>query len=117
MVAGRYPEFTMASRSLRNNRRLYLCTYDVFSDSAGDKRRRNLYELLLDHGEHVQYSVFLCELTGGERISLISVARRILHETQDQLLVVDIGPEDFDWTGRLSCLGKAWTPKVRSFII
>ena len=107
----------MARRSLRNTRRLYLCTYDVFSDRAGDRRRRHLYELLLDHGEHVQYSVFLCELTGGERTVLLAESRRILHETQDQLLVVDIGPEDFDWTGRLSCLGKTWTPQVRSFII
>ena len=113
----RYPEFAMARRSLSNNRRLYLCTYDVLSDRAGDKRRRHLYELLLDHGEHVQYSVFLCELTESERTRLLAEARRILHEIQDQLLVVDIGPENFDWMGRLSCLGKTWTPQVRSFII
>lgn len=107
----------MARRSLNNYRRLYLCTYDVAGDPAGDKRRRLLYELLLDHGEHVQYSVFLCELTLAEQINLVTLARRILHESEDQLLVIDIGPEQFDWTSRCQCLGKAWTPQVRSFII
>ncbi|MEX2579298.1 MAG: CRISPR-associated endonuclease Cas2 [Verrucomicrobiales bacterium] len=107
----------MARRALTNTRRLFLCTYDVASDRAGDKRRRHLYELLLDHGEHVQYSVFLCEMTSGEQTRLVSEARRILHDGEDQLLVVDIGPENFDWTGRLNCLGKPWTPQVRSFIV
>jgi CRISPR-associated protein Cas2 len=107
----------MAGRALNHSRRLYLCTYDVASDKEGDKRRARLYELLRDHGEHVQYSVFLCELTEGERIWLIGAAREILHEKADQLLVMDIGPENVDWSGKLHCLGKAWTPQVRSFII
>ena len=40
----------MARRAITNNRRIYLCTYDV----AEDKRRTKLFELLKDHGEHVQ---------------------------------------------------------------
>jgi len=107
----------MARRSLNSSRRLYLCTYDVLSSRDGDKRRTKLYELLLDHGEHVQCSVFLCELSRSERASLVALARRILNEGEDQLLVLDIGPETFEWASRLVCLGKTWTPQVRSFII
>lgn len=107
----------MSKRSLRNSRRLYLCTYDVASDKEGDKRRARLFDLLRDHGEHVQYSVFLCELTSPERIRMVAAARAILNENEDQLLVMDIGPENLDWTSKLECLGKAWTPQVRSFII
>ncbi len=107
----------MARRSLNPSRRLYLCTYDVLSTREGDKRRAKLYELLLDHGEHVQYSVFLCELSATERTRLVAAARRILNEGEDQLLVLDIGPETFEWASRLDCLGKAWTPQVRSFIV
>ena len=107
----------MARRSLSNSRRLYLCTYDVVSDKEGDRRRGRLFDLLRDHGEHVQYSVFLCELSKSERIRMVSEARDILHESLDQLLVLDIGPEGFDWAGRMSCLGKSWTPQVRSSII
>lgn len=107
----------MARRALSVSRRLYLCTYDVLSTREGDKRRTKLYELLLDHGEHVQYSVFLCELSKSERFRLVGEARNILNEGEDQLLVLDIGPETFEWTSRLDCLGKTWTPQVRSFIV
>lgn len=107
----------MARRSLSASRRLYLCTYDVLATKEGDKRRSKLFDLLLDHGEHVQYSVFLCELSRVERIRLVGEARRILNEREDQLLVLDIGPETFEWSSRLDCLGKTWTPQVRSFIV
>ena len=103
----------MARRALTNNRRVYLCSYDV----AEDKRRTKLFDLLKDHGEHVQYSVFLCSLTVMEVKRLSSSAMEIIHQQQDQLLVIDIGPEDVDWMGSLSCLGKSWSPSVRSQII
>ena len=103
----------MARRAITNNRRIYLCTYDV----ADDKRRTKLFELLKDHGEHVQYSVFLCSLTRSEIKRLSAVADEIIHRDQDQLLLVDIGADDIDWTTQLSCLGKIWTPQVRSRIV
>ena len=103
----------MARRALTNNRRIYLCSYDV----AEDKRRTKLFELLKDHGEHVQYSVFLCSLTVMEVKRLSAHAAAIIHQTEDQLLVIDIGPENVDWTTSLACLGKTWSPSVRSQII
>ena len=103
----------MARRALTNNRRVYLCSYDV----AEDKRRTKLFELLKDHGEHVQYSVFLCSLTVMEVKRLSTCATEIIHQEEDQLLVIDIGPDDVDWTTSLSCLGKTWSPTVRSQII
>lgn len=95
------------------SRRLYLCTYDL----ADDKRRTRLFNLLRDHGEHVQYSVFLCELTQPEHQNLVALSTTILHEKEDQLLVLDIGPPSLNWMDKLTCLGKTWEPQVRSFII
>ncbi len=103
----------MARRALTNNRRIYLCTYDV----AEDKRRNKLFELLKDHGEHVQFSVFLCSLTTMEVKRLGAAAAEIIHQQEDQLLVIDIGPDDLDWTTNLACHGKSWSPIVRSQII
>ena len=103
----------MARRTLTNSRRAYLCTYDVVEDKA----RTKLFELLKDHGEHVQYSVFLCALTRVEVTRLSSIARSIINEAQDQLLLVDVGPDHVDWTAQLSCIGKTWTPLVRSRIV
>lgn len=107
----------MARRALTNNRRSYLCTYDVASDKEGDKRRAKLFELLLDHGEHVQFSVFLCMLTRTERVQLNAAAETILHRDRDQLLIIDLGPDGIEWTSGLACIGKVWTPQVRSGII
>jgi CRISPR-associated protein Cas2 len=103
----------MARRTITNNRRVYLCSYDI----ADDKRRAKLFELLKDHGEHVQYSVFLCSLTKSEMKQLSAVADKIINQNEDQLLVVDIGADDIDWATQLSCIGKIWTPQVRSRII
>ena len=103
----------MARRQITNNRRVYLCTYDV----ADDKRRTKLFELLKDHGEHVQYSVFLCSLTVMEVKHLSATATAIIHQENDQLLVIDIGPEVSDWVSNLACLGKSWSPMIRSQII
>ena len=107
----------MARRALTNNRRSFLCTYDVASDKEGDKRRAKLFELLLNHGEHVQFSVFLCVLTRSEHVQLNATAEAILHREQDQLLIIDLGPDRVDWTTGLNCIGKKWTPQVRSRIV
>jgi CRISPR-associated protein Cas2 len=107
----------MAHRALTNSRRTYLCTYDVASDKAGDKRRSKLFDLLMDHGEHVQFSVFLCVLTHAEFVRLKATAEEILHAQLDQLLFIDIGPDSGDWMNGLFCVGKIWTPPVRSRII
>jgi CRISPR-associated protein Cas2 len=103
----------MPRGEIKSNRRLYLCTYDVSSD----KRRTRLFEMLKDHGEHVQYSVFLCELTPRELARVNGLATEIVHQNEDQLLILDIGPPGLDWTQHLICLGKPWTPQVRCHII
>jgi CRISPR-associated protein Cas2 len=107
----------MARRAITNNRRSYHCTYDVASDKPGDKRHAKLFDLLMDHGEHVQFSVFLCVLTRAEINRLNAAAEEILHRDHDQLLIIDLGPDGVDWTSGLSCIGKIWTPQVRSRII
>jgi CRISPR-associated protein Cas2 len=103
----------MARREISNNRSIYLCTYDV----SEDKRRTKLFELLKDHGEHVQFSVFLCSLTKMEVKRLSATATEIIHQENDQLLIIDIGPDVSDWASSLACFGKSWSPTVRSQII
>ena len=92
----------MARSEITDNRRIYLCTYDV----SEDKRRTNFFELPKGHGEHVQSSVFLCSLGHSKVIQLGAVATNIIHQEEDQLLVTDIGPGDVDWTTSLTCHGK-----------
>lgn len=103
----------MAHGALSSKRRVYLCSYDV----SEDKRRNKLFDLLSDHGDHVQFSVFLCSLTKVEMKQLAAAAAKIIHREEDQLLVLDTGPEAGDWVDGLTCVGKRWLPPVRSQIV
>jgi CRISPR-associated protein Cas2 len=103
----------MSRRALTSTRGTYLCTYDV----SDDKRRTRLFNLLKDHGEHVQYSVFLRELSPMERTALARRGQEFLNHEQDQLLIIRVGPSGLDWTAHLDCVGKHWTPETRSTII
>ncbi len=102
----------MSRRALNHYRRHYLCTYDV----ADDKRRTKLFEALKDRGEHIQFSVFLCELNEPERAELVALSRDLIHCDEDQLIILDLGPTHVDLGQSLSCIGKEWTPMVRCHI-
>jgi CRISPR-associated endonuclease Cas2 len=49
---------------MTTSRSRYLVTYDV----ADDKRRDRVHRTLLDFGDALQFSVFLCDLNERERI-------------------------------------------------
>lgn len=42
-------------------------------------------------GDPLQYSVFLCDLDGMERVRMISELRTIISERQDSIAIVDLG--------------------------
>jgi CRISPR-associated protein Cas2 len=94
-------------------RRRYLFTYDV----ADDKRRDQIFQALKDNGDHTQYSVFLCELNDKEFIQLNSRLQAVVHDREDQILILDLGKEDGDITTKLRSLGKVYTPIVRAKVI
>jgi CRISPR-associated protein Cas2 len=68
-------------------RRYYLFSYDV----ADDKRRDKVFEALLARGDHVQFSVFICELNPRELAELQAVLIDILDFHKDQVLYIDLG--------------------------
>jgi len=72
-------------------RRYYLFSYDIASDKEGDKRRNKVFEALLARGEHIQFSVFICELNLRELAELHSILIDILDHKKDQVLYIDLG--------------------------
>jgi CRISPR-associated protein Cas2 len=95
------------------SRRHFLITYDI----ADDKRRTRVFNTLQDHGDHAQYSVFFCQLTSIERISLESIIQGAIDNTMDQVLFVDLGKSDHDLSVRVDAVGKCYDPPVRSMIV
>lgn len=43
------------------------------------------------YGEHLQYSVFLCDLDGAEKPAMMSHLGAIIKHTEDSIVIVDLG--------------------------
>lgn len=71
-------------------RRRWLVAYDV-SDAKALKR---VHRLLDGHGDALQYSVFVCDLTVSERQLLLERLLRLVNLTTDRLMFVDLGASD-----------------------
>ena len=98
----------------RNTRRHhYLVTYDI----SDDRKRTEVFETCRDFGNHVQYSVFLCELDRREMVTLREQVRGTIQHTTDQVLFVDLGPATQPILEHLEVLGKPYSPPERSFVI
>ena len=70
-------------------RNVYLVTYDV----CDAKRLRLTFKTMRRYGEHLQFSVFRCTLGECEKAKMVSEIKRILNLNEDQMLLVDLGPE------------------------
>lgn len=68
-------------------RKRYLFTYDI----TDDKRRTKVFKALLGQGDHVQYSVFICDLSNKELQIVIGRLTELINTKDDQILVFDMG--------------------------
>lgn len=94
-------------------RRLFIVAYDI----SDPKRLRKVFRTLKGYGEHLQYSVFRCDITASQRVQLGARLRQITHHEQDQVMFVDLGPSDgrshsIDYVGRPGPTSEARGPKV-----
>ncbi|MDE3837799.1 CRISPR-associated endonuclease Cas2 [Bacillus methanolicus] len=95
-------------------RQYVLVSYDI-SDS---KRWRKVYKIMKAFGEHVQYSVFICQLTELQEADLKSKLEDIVHHQQDQVMFVHIGPVTRDQLNKkISTVGRDYYPRDLSKLI
>jgi len=71
-------------------RQAYIVTYDV----CDPKRLRAVFKIMKGYGEHLQLSVFRCELDARELVELRGKLEQAIHYEQDQVLFVDMGPSE-----------------------
>lgn len=67
--------------------RSYIVTYDISSP----KRWRAVFRAMHGFGEHVQLSVFRCDLTALQHARMVSSLDALIHHGEDQVLVIDLG--------------------------
>jgi CRISPR-associated protein Cas2 len=94
-------------------RNRYLVTYDI----TDDDRRTLVFRKLRGYGEHLQYSVFRCDLSDTERAFMISDLHPLIAPADDQILIVDLGPIDGRGATCITSIGRRYLPPERSVVI
>ncbi|HMO13470.1 MAG TPA: CRISPR-associated endonuclease Cas2 [Pirellulaceae bacterium] len=87
-------------------RRSYLITYDI----CDDKRLRKVFRLMKDYGDHLQYSVFECQLNDSELLQCRAELGEIINHHDDQVLFIDLGPSEGRGDRVITSLGQAYSP-------
>ena len=69
-------------------------TYLVCYDIADDRRLRRVFQTCKNFGNHLQYSVFECDLDPTERVQMEQALKAVIQHDADQVLFVALGPSE-----------------------
>lgn len=94
-------------------RHTYVVTYDI----ADAKRLRQVFKVMRGFGDALQYSVFRCELSAREKVLLIEKLTPTIHHTEDQVMLVDLGPVGGRVDQAVETLGRSKPAPIRRAII
>ncbi|MBX7214780.1 MAG: CRISPR-associated endonuclease Cas2 [Thermoflexales bacterium] len=92
---------------------LYIVTYDV----SDDKRWRKVFKIMRGHGDHLQYSVFRCELSDRDRIGLMEKLTKAVKHDADQVLLFPLGPAGGVDEQRVEAIGMPYRPSRQGAVI
>lgn len=79
-----------ARQTLLSTRVTYLVCYDI----ANDRRLRRVFKVCKNYGNHLQYSVFECDLNPRERTRFEQELKELIKHDEDQVLFVSLGPSE-----------------------
>ena len=86
-------------------RNTYLVCYDI----RDDKRLRKVFQTMRDYGDHLQYSVFECQMTPVDLAKCRHELGEIIKHNEDQVLFVDLGPTEGRGERVITALGQPYT--------
>ena len=80
----------------------YLVTYDI----CDPRRLRAVFHVMKGFGEHLQYSVFQCDLTAMRLVELRMRLHQEINAREDQVLIIDLGPSEGRGREVIEALGR-----------
>jgi CRISPR-associated protein Cas2 len=80
----------------------YYITYDI----CDPRRLRRVFQILKGAGQHVQLSVFCCDLSARKKEVLLLDLSSVIEPREDQVLFIDLGPTDGVAVERVSAVGR-----------
>ena len=83
----------------------YLVAYDI----SNDKRLRHVFQIMRGYGDHLQYSIFECQLSHFDLVNLRIELSSVIHSDEDQVLFVNLGPAEGRGDRVITALGRPYT--------
>lgn len=96
-----------------SGRHRLIVSYDVRDPT----RLRRTHQTMLGFGDPIQYSVFVCELSGTERVLMEEALRKTAKLSEDSIAIVDLGPARGVARQRIDTLGRGVLPTFRRYRI
>jgi CRISPR-associated protein Cas2 len=72
---------------------------------------------MLGFGEHLQLSVFSCDLAPAQRIKMIEALEKAIDTHEDQVLVIDLGPSQTQPIHEIETLGPPLRVRDRESVV
>lgn len=91
----------------------YIVTYDITEDD----RRNAVFKTLQGFGDHLQYSVFRCDLSDAEQVVMVAALHPLIDHTQDQILLIDLGPVDGRAATCITAIGRRYIAPTRTVVV
>ena len=85
-------------------RNSFLVCYDI----CEEKRLRKVFNVVRGYGDHLQYSVFECQLTASDLVRLKAELANVIDRKEDQVLFVDLGPAEGRGERVITAIGKPY---------
>jgi CRISPR-associated protein Cas2 len=82
-----------------------LICYDI----CDDKRLRKVFQIMRKFGDHLQYSIFGCQLTAMDLVRCRAELAKAINQKEDQVLFVNLGPAEGRGDRVITALGLPYT--------
>ncbi|HWP60845.1 MAG TPA: CRISPR-associated endonuclease Cas2 [Candidatus Acidoferrales bacterium] len=86
-------------------------------DISEPRRLRKVFKTMQGFGEHLQLSLFQCDLTAVDRIEMQATLEEIINHDEDKVLIIDLGPTESFPVKSMQALGKRMKLAIRVPVI
>lgn len=83
-------------------RHLFIVSYDI----SNRLRWAKVYKTMRGFGEHLQLSVFQCDLTPAQKVRMVAALSEIIHHEEDQVVFIDLGPTEGREVKEIQAIGR-----------
>ncbi len=66
-----------------------------------------VYDVVRSYGDRLQYSVFLCDLDGIEKVGLMTALRDVIDHGHDSVAFIDLGEPGRQNSARIEFMGSS----------